>query len=296
MTSTLIAMLVDQRYFDWDTTIVQVFPEWAEEMQPAYRDVTLSHLLTHYAGLPSNIPAKLNWPAGMSFRDTHGLPGSPTEQRQAYSRLMLQTPPSQPPGTAYQYSNVGYAIAGAMAERVTHTSWEKLMTTWLFEPLRIETAGFGPMGSPDTVEAPWPHQRKNGHSVAIRPDRFSDNPPAIGPAGTVHMSIGDWAKFVNAHLQGAQGKPTPLRLSKFDVLHTPVFGGTYAPGWQVTQRRWGGGTVLTHTGTNTLNYAAVWMAPRRDFAVLVTTNQGGGNTAKAVNDITWQLIQWFLSR
>jgi hypothetical protein len=31
---------------------------------------------------------------------------------------------------------------------------------------------------------------------------------------------------------------------------------------------------LNHAGSNTQNYAIVWMAPAKDFAVLVATNQG----------------------
>lgn len=54
----------------------------------------------------------------------------------------------------------------------------------------------------------------------------------------------------------------------------PPFGGDYAFGWLATERPWGGGPVYTHAGSNTMNFAVVWLAPLKDFAVLVTTNQG----------------------
>jgi hypothetical protein len=44
----------------------------------------------------------------------------------------------------------------------------------------------------------------------------------------------------------------------------------------VTNRPWGGGDVLMHNGSNTLNYAVIWLAPKRNFAALVATNVGDG--------------------
>jgi len=31
---------------------------------------------------------------------------------------------------------------------------------------------------------------------------MADNPPIVGPAGTVHATLGDWAKYVQLHLKG----------------------------------------------------------------------------------------------
>lgn len=48
--------------------------------------------------------------------------------------------------------------------------------------------------------------------------------------------------------------------------------------------------MLTHAGSNTMNYAVVWMAPLKDFAVLVMTNQGGDEAAKACDEAAGALI------
>jgi hypothetical protein len=60
----------------------------------------------------------------------------------------------------------------------------------------------------------------------------------------------------------------------------------------VVDRTWAGGKALTHAGSNTQNYALVWMAPLKDFAVLVMTNQGGDKAAKACDDTATALIQF----
>lgn len=288
MTATIIAILVERGKLRWDTTLAAAFPDMAEAMHPDYRNVTLSHLLAHRGGLP---PSKRSWPKGKSFMDMHNLPGSAMEQRFAYARMMLNQEPEVKPGTKYVYSNAGYSIVGVMAERAMKTPWETLMREMLFEPLGMTTAGFGAMGTPGEIDQPWQHKMKDSKLDPVEPGRLSDNPPVLGPGGTVHCSIRDWARFITAHLKGPKGEGGLLKSETFDVLHRAAFGGNYAPGWLVTKRDWAGGRVLTHTGSNNQNFAVVWMAPKRDFAVLVASNQGKGEVAKACDTAAWTLIK-----
>ena len=73
---------------------------------------------------------------------------------------------------------------------------------------------------------------------------------------------------------------------------SPVADGSkYAMGWVVDQRPWAGGRVLTHNGSNTMWFCVTWIAPERDFAVLVTCNEGGDDAAKACDEASAALIQ-----
>ena len=145
------------------------------------------------------------------------------------------------------------------------------------------------LGTPGKLDQPWPHfangqpAPNNGPTV--------DNPEVMGPAGTVHCSISDWAKFVADQLRGDRGERALLKPESYRQLHTPAIGGDYASGWLIAERPWGGGTVLNHAGSNTMNYAVVWLAPKRDFAVLVCTNQGGESAAKATDEAAAALIK-----
>jgi CubicO group peptidase (beta-lactamase class C family) len=252
MTATLTAMLVERGKLRWDITLSSALPDMADEIHPDYRDVTLKHILAHRGGLPS---ANESWPKGKSFMDMHNLPGSTVEQRAAYTRMILSQEPEAKPGTKYIYSNAGYSIAGVIAEQTMKRPWERLMRTMLFQPLGMRTAGFGAMGTPGKIDEPWQHKIRDDKHVAVEPGRLSDNPPVLGPGGTVHCSIRDWAKFVIEHLKGARGAGVLLKGETFEVLHTPGFGGDYASGWAVTKRDWGGGKVLTHAGSNNMSVA-----------------------------------------
>lgn len=287
MTATLCGMQIERGKLNWNTSLPHVFPEIA--MDPAYRTVTLDHLLAHRSGFSSE-----SWPQGKTFGEMYVLPGKPREQRVSYVRAILREAPVAPPGTKYVYSNRNYAVAGAMLEQITGIAWEDLMRQELFTPLEMPSAGFGAMGTPGTMDQPWQHTLVDGKHQAIAPGPTSDNPPVIGPAGTVHCAVGDWAKFVALHLAGEQGTSRLLKPETLRRLHAPQFGGDYAGGWIVTDRDWGGGRVLTHSGSNTQNYAVAWLAPLKDFAVLVVTNQGGDTAAKATDAAAAALIGRFL--
>ena len=279
MTAFLTGLLVEKGRLRWETPVEEVYPDIAPDLPAGLRGVTLLHLLSHRAGIPANII----WFA-VSKPDL-SLP----EQRLECVKMLARTKALSEPGSAYLYSNFGYVIAGAVTEKVTSSSCEDLMTQMIFEPLGMKSVGFGGLGTPGEIDQPWGHRAdgnpvpKNGPAV--------DNPPVLGPAGTVHCSLADWAKFVSDHIRGSRGEKALLKPETYRMLNTPPFGGQYALGWATVERDWGGGTVLTHAGSNTMNYAVVWAAPTRDFAVLVTTNQGGLAAAKACDEAAGALIK-----
>ena len=291
MTAAMLATLVEQGKLSWDITLERAFPDLAPKMNPAYRKVTLEQLLAHRSGFTDE-----SWPKGMTFRDVHNLPGTPREQRAAYVAMVLSEPPVSEPGTTFLYSNRNYAVAGAIAEKIANDSWEGLMQKRIFDPLGMTTCGFGAMGGaagsdPKKIDQPWQHTLLVlGVHRPIDPGPLADNPPAIAPAGTVHCSIVDWGKFVTAHLRGEQGKPGILKPETFKRLHTAPFGGDYAFGWMIAARTWAGGPALNHAGSNNQNFAIVWMAPAKDFAVLVATNQAGGETFQACDEAEYAMI------
>ncbi len=291
MTATLVQVLVEQKKLRWEMTLAEAFPDLAPRMHEAYRTVTLLQCAAHRSGMPG---ANRSWPEGMDFLGVHRLPGSPPEQRRAYVAKILAKPPAVEPGTELLYSNAGYAVLGAACERAADAPWEDLMRRHLFQPLGMTRAGFGAMGTPGTIEEPWQHKVFDGKETPLEPGPRVDNPPAIGPAGTVHCTIEEWAAFVEAHLDGARGRPTPLAVTDWKRLHTPPFGDGFALGWATAERGWAGGTALTHAGSNGMNYAVAWLAPKADFAVVAATNTGAEAAPKACDDVAGTMVRRFV--
>lgn len=276
MTATMIAMLVERKLLRWDSRVIEVFPELKDKVDPAYKDLTLELLLTHRGGVPADLDYD-------KIQDKAN--GDLVHARQAAMEQVLLKPPEVALGN-FLYSNMGYVIAGHMAEKVTGQSWENLMRVMLFSPLKMSTAGFGPPGTLKRLDQPMGHDEKGNPSEA-------DNPLMIGPAGTVHLSIFDWAKYAAFHLNGARGKPYLLQLSSFQKLHHPISQPprAYAMGWIVDESEWAQGKVLVHAGSNTYWYAKIWIAPERNLAILVACNDGSKQAQIACNEAALLLMQ-----
>jgi CubicO group peptidase (beta-lactamase class C family) len=236
----------------------------------------LLQLLSHRAGLPANLNL-----AEYLGNDVESL-------RLRVVRQELTKKPQNTPGSTFAYSNLGYIIAAAVVEKATGKSWERAIADEVFNPLQMKSAGFGGTGTPGQIDQPWPHAEDGSPTAKNGPDM--DNPPVMGPAGRVHCSIQDWARFIQDQLRGARGESALLKPESYQKLRTPPFGGDYALGWTVVQRGWGGGTVLNHGGDNTMNFANVWVAPQRNFAILVCVNQSGDKAFNATDEAVGAMI------
>jgi len=289
MTATLVGLLVQQKKLRWDLPLAKALPNLAKGMHRDFRTATLELLLCARAGFPSETA-----PEGKSLGDIHALPGSTVQQRQAYVKLILAQKPDAAPGTKFIYSNAGYVTAGAIVEHWTKMPWEEAMRKMLFTPLGMKSAGFGWMASKGERDQPWPHVGA-GANRQPAPEN-ADNPLCLGPAGTVHVSMGDWAKFAAAHLGAEVNGKQLLADETLEKLHTPIGEQNYAMGWIAMERPWGGGKVLMHNGSNTMNYAVVWLGPKKKFAALSATNEGTirGPAAKSCDDVAGALIGKYL--
>jgi CubicO group peptidase (beta-lactamase class C family) len=277
MTAVLIGRLIDKKQLTFDSTMRELFPDLAAKMNPAMAENTVRNLLDHNAGFPHD----LDWAA---LTATHlPLPA----QRRIAAEKALSVPPATPIGS-YAYSNVGFVLLGAIIEAKTGHPWEEIMRKEIFGPLHMASAGFGPPGTPGKVDQPWGHFLEEGKLKTEQ----SDNDPVLGPAGTVHCSIGDWSKFIVETLHAAQGHPTLVSAETFKELTTPMPKQDYAGGWLITQRSWANGVALTHAGSNTRWYCSVWIAPEKDFAVLIAMNYGSDPAAKAADEGIGKLIEF----
>ena len=317
MTATLVAMLVEEGKLNWTTTLGEVFADTVKPMHPAWEKVTLRQVLAHRSGLrldPDGLARVFNLLFLAPYASLRSLPQSmrsPEEtlpqQRREIARQALSRPPGIPAGTKYWYSNVGYTLAGAVLEHLTGRPWEDLMRERLFQPLGISTGGFGPPGAAGKTDQPWGHSSVFGKPLDPG-SPAAELPLFYSPAGLVHITITDWAKFIGLHLRGDPANPhrqaALLKLDTFAELHAVAPATTYSKGWvmrgvtflatgdaapAVTYRAgwfistasWAKGTRpgdtgrrLWHGGSNGRWNCGVFIAPEIDFAVLVACNRG----------------------
>lgn len=281
MTATLAGILVERGLLLWETQLHEVFPEMT--MHPACEKITLRQLLSHSSGLTGFTDPEAEDPA---FVETvFGSTGTPMNDRLGIIvPALLSQEPRTLPGTAFDYSNMGYITAGAVFEKLTQTPFETLLRREVFTPLGLTSAGFGAAGTAGKIDEPYGHGPE-----PIEPGPDADNPVIFSPAGTVHMSVTDFARHAAFHLTG---KPELISRETLELLHTSV-KDAFALGWGVVETEWAGGLALTHAGSNGMFYAVIGVASTKNLAVVCACNLGTEAGAEACTGAFRTLIEHY---
>lgn len=266
MTAALYGRLVEQGRARWDAPLGELFP--GATIDPAWAGATIREFMRHRAGVKDADAL------GMVFFMTARADARPlTEQRRAIAERMLAAPPTGTRG-AYEYANANYILAGAAIERITGQSWEDVMRAELYEPLGLTSGGFGapPQDANGGANA-WGHRWGGATQTPIDPaDPLSDNPAALGPAGTAHMTLADYATWLKVFLTDGAGWLKPETIA---MLTDPAgqAGQPYALGWiSLPNAPWAGGRVLAHEGSNTMWHAVAAVGPAKGAAFIGLAN------------------------
>lgn len=276
MVATLVAREVEAGRLRWDTRIGDVLPDVAIFSRHEYRNVTITQLLQHRAGV---VPL-------LALEDLTAVPrfrGPVTRQRLQFARWALRQKPTSRPGTETAYSNGGYLVAAAMLERVTGKSTETLLARHVFAPLGITTARFDWPAAGRPTTQPWGHLATESGFEPVSPtDPETRFPAWANPAGNLSLSTADFARFVQLHLRGLRGVSNYLAPQTFQTLHTPVDG--YAMGWAI-QAIEGQPTISHHAGGTDLFYAVMVVVPELDRAAVVVVNA----ETSVIHEVAYQL-------
>lgn len=281
-TATLAAVLIENGVLDWNSTLREAYPDL--DMRSEYENITLIQLLSHRAGLPEWIDHLTSKTVTEQFTEKWWADRKlPTVMRSRYLQETVKQGLADEPDTSVYYSNSGYIMAGAMLEKIAGKSYEHLMIEEIFNPLGLHTAGFGPPSKWNSEYQP------SGHRAAGRsPTPVSrDFPVYMAPTASIHVSIGDWAKFVFFHLKPEINGKMILKDHVLKKLHTPPNNANwredaeengygipslnYALGWYTLDID-GKKGLLWHPGGNTGFIAQVIMDPNHHNAIMVVTN------------------------
>ncbi len=215
MTALAILALRDQGRLQLDAPLAHYVPQFAA-VKPATRDsapVTVRHLLTHTAGFVTDDP----W-------GDRVLGMSPAELDAVMATGHLF---ARPPGLAFEYSNLGYALLGRVLTNVSGEPYQAYMRRTFLEPLgmarhdastrrRRQRAATMPGATAWTAET-WSRER-------IEPDG------EVGAMGGLATTVPDYARYVafllNAWPARDEPETGPVRRSSIRELvlwHAPPF-------------------------------------------------------------------------
>lgn len=122
ITATAIMTLVDDGKLDPQDPITKFF----DSVPPGKAEITVHHLLTHSSGL---VPA-----LGGDF--------DPQATRNWLLREAMSSPLQWPPGTRYDYSNVGYSLLAMIIEKLSGKSYEAYLKERVFDRAGMERTGY----------------------------------------------------------------------------------------------------------------------------------------------------------
>lgn len=274
--------LVEAGLITWDTKVLEVFPHWQDDAFKTYHNITLSDLLCHRAYIQPLTGAE------EISRIPH-FPGNPKEQRRSFAKWLLrQNPAKIGSQDGYTYSNAGYSVATALLEQVSESTWEEALKADILEPLGIQ----GVFGWPTDAspEQPYGHHSIHPLDSNLRPvtaRNMFPMPQILAPSGDLSLSIGDYAKFVQKHLQGVQGKDNLLHNKTYEYLH---YGReNYAMGW--TRLLKNGVHISTHDGSAGTFYTHTSILKEKDLAIVIFINASNIYATKAVYSLKKRLLE-----
>jgi CubicO group peptidase (beta-lactamase class C family) len=214
------------------------------------KDVTIHQLLTHTAGIPS-------------YTELDKLMERRAEPITVHDLLAMfwNLPLEFAPGTKFSYSNSGYAILGAIIERVSGVPYRRYLEDHLFRPAKLAHTEVG--------DAAGAADRAEGYKIAQH---------ALIPAHAIDMSLPFAAGAVRSTASDlvrwhrALSGDAILSAGERDKLYR-VERDKYAYAWVVDEVA--GHRVVWHNGGIDGFGTSYWRVPDADLVVVAWTNVEG---------------------
>jgi CubicO group peptidase (beta-lactamase class C family) len=240
----------------------EYIPEFRLHDPIATDRVTVRDLLCHHSGLPRH--------------DWIWMPGDLTcDQMLA---VMLHLEPCCDIRTRFLYQNLGYMVAGMVAERITGRSWADFTRERLLKPLGIRHVGFSVEELEAAADGARPYemieqQRRRARMWPIR----------TTPSGGINASIAGMANYLRFHL--AEGRFDGVRLLSANLIRMMQTPRVFT-GWSEFEEfgagHYGFGLESHHyRGERLIQHGGAWigwatllsMVPDRRLGIVVLTNR-----------------------
>ncbi|WP_199185609.1 serine hydrolase domain-containing protein [Streptomyces carminius] len=222
------------------------------------RSLTVAQLLSHSAGLAAE-------PRGPWWERTPG------ELRPEPADLFGERPLRHPAGRRHHYSNLGYALLGALVARLRGAPWDAVLRAEVLEPLGMRRTTLRPVEpyARGWAVHPW--------ADAVLPEPLADT-GRMAPAGQLWSTVDDLCRFA-AFLSA--GDTRVLGAESLAEMRAPAVAPeaaswerSYGLGTQLL--RSGGRLLAGHSGSMPGFLADLWTAPGERLAGVVLANATSG--------------------
>lgn len=259
-TTTLCAILAEQRKLDWDRPIHEIWPNFAFGSQDISDQVTLRDLCSNRTGVGQ--ATAVEYGSVLSFEDVvNGAGGVPS---------------IAPFRDRYSYCNLHFTVAAEVCNRTNNVSFAEAMAEYIFAPLRMKTASADRPELETDPRFALPHVR-NGekmHRIAL------DNLSNLLGAGSVSQSPNDAAQWLLFNLGALPDSESVLaadKLAELKRIHARTTADNnflgYGLGWRI-----GNGNdmrIIDHTGAISGVLSITRLVPVSEFGIFISINASG---------------------
>jgi CubicO group peptidase (beta-lactamase class C family) len=258
-TAVVLLSLVEQGLTGLDEPIAAHLASFADVER---RQVTLRHLLSHTSGLPAVLPLYTDWP-----------------DRGTRLEAVVHAPLQHRPGEAFEYSCVGFMVAGLLAERLTGTPLAALVRERICVPLGLRDTGFLPPAHLVARATATEYQGYAGRGLvhgAVHDESSWSLGGTAGNAG-IFGTAGDLVRFGEMLRSGGSGVLQPATVGEMtrDQLPSDVDPGfRHGLGVRIgdpaSMGTLAGGGAYGHTG---FTGTSLVVDPGRGLVVVLLTNR-----------------------
>ncbi|MDH6165170.1 CubicO group peptidase (beta-lactamase class C family) [Variovorax boronicumulans] len=263
-TAAGLGLLVDERKLDWDRPVRELLPEFRLQDPVATERLTVRDLLCHHSGLPRH--------------DWIHMPGDLSNVQMLAALRHLAS--NKDLRDTFQYSNLGYLVAGMITERISGQRYEDFTTERLMKPLGFSHFGFSidALGAAEDGARPHAIDGDELHRSPLSPIRAT-------PAGGINASVADLAKWARFLLDGKADGRQLLSPQALREMTTPRVHMGRSPYAEIGDSHYGLGLFCEqYRGDRTVAHSGSWagwstlmtLLPERRAGVVVLTNRTPG--------------------
>jgi CubicO group peptidase (beta-lactamase class C family) len=246
-TAAAVLLLAQEHRLSLD----DVLTRWLPHLPPVADNITIRELLTHTSGV-------LDYEELMA-KDTQ----VPLHDSDVLHLLEAQNRTYFPPGSAYRYSDSGYALLALIVARVSGGDFASFLRQRIFLPLGMRNTVAYEAGISSVADRAFGYSQQGG--AWVRTDQ-SLTSSVLGDGG-VYSSIDDLARW-DAALYGSQLlKPEVLRMAFSPQVATDDPDVHYGFGWRVT------GETVWHSGESIGFRNVIVRWPQQHLTVVILSNR-----------------------
>ncbi|MDQ3405175.1 MAG: serine hydrolase [Actinomycetota bacterium] len=258
VTAAVVMALVSEGDLDLDEPLAEQVPDLRLLPSSLRETLTLRHVLSHTAGLPSD---------GLEV-------GNGSVRRYVLDSCRSLIPLAEP-GSVFSYSNLGYLIAGHAIESATGLTWAEAVRAIVLDPLRIQPRFVVGAGATADLVTGHTVNRAMGTVRAVSQSVTATE----AAAGALAFSAADLlvlGRALAGHDPELLLDPGSLKEMRVSVAGADPFG--MADGWGLGLASFGAGSGATtgHDGTGDGTSCHLRMNSATGTVVALTANAGTG--------------------